>query len=449
MSTTPAPIFTGASKYASDLQQVITRAVGIASFPLNQLNAAKTTLETQVNALSDLGNKFSALQTAISNLASVAGTGALSPTVSEPSVLSAQATAGALAGTYKIHVVDPGSPTDAISNDGLPTVTDPSSQSISTASSFTLTVGGTPVTITPSSNSLNALAQAINTSGAKVNATVVNIGPNSSPDYRLALESTDLGDISIQLNDGSSDLLNTIAHGAAAQYQVNGQPSTPISSTSDQVTVAPGLTVNLLGAGDATITVGQSNSATSSAISSFVTAYNATIDQLNQNHGQTGGALTGQSIVFSLEQSLRSVTQYTSGSGAVQSLADLGLTVDDTGKLSFNAATFDNVATANPTALATFFGSPTTSGFLQNATSALTGVEDPTNGSLQQVLSSLQTQITNTDNSINDEQARVDALQLSLTNQIAAADAAIASLESQVTLYTGLFAGFTNGSNHS
>ncbi|HVO41251.1 MAG TPA: flagellar cap protein FliD N-terminal domain-containing protein, partial [Aggregatilineales bacterium] len=188
MSTTPAPIFTGASKYASDLQQVITRAVGIASFPLNQLNAAKTTLETQVNALSDLGNKFSALQTAISNLASVAGTGALSPTVSEPSVLSAQATAGALAGTYKIHVVDPGSPTDAISNDGLPTVTDPSSQSISTASSFTLTVGGTPVTITPSSNSLNALAQAINTSGAKVNATVVNIGSNSSPDYRLALE---------------------------------------------------------------------------------------------------------------------------------------------------------------------------------------------------------------------------------------------------------------------
>src|SRR5579872_2848370 len=307
MSTTPSAIFNGSSRFASDFQQVITRAVAIASLPLNQLNTAKSSTQNEVNTLSSIGTQFSALQTAIQNLSSVAGTTALAPTVSDTSVLQASVGTGALPGTYSVHVVSTGSPTDLLSNDGLPTVTDPASQSISSASSFQLTVtgaSGSPFTIRPASNSLDALAQAINTSGAPVTATVINIGSPSAPDYRLSLETTQLGNISVQLNDGSN-LLNTISTGAQAQYQVNGQPSTPISSNSDSVTVAPGLTVHLLGAGDSTVTLGQSDSAISSAISSFVTAYNSIVDQLSPNHGSGGGPLTGQSIVFSLEQSLR------------------------------------------------------------------------------------------------------------------------------------------------
>ncbi len=448
MSTTPSPIFSGSSRFASDFQQVITRAVAIASLPLNQLNSAKSAVENEVNALSSIGTQFSALQTAIRNLNSVAGTAALAPTVSDPSVLTAQVGSGALAGTYSVHVVTPGSPTDLLSNDGLPTVTDPASQSISSASSFQLTIAGasgSPYTIKPANNSLDALAQAINASGAPVSATVVNIGSPSSPDYRLALETTQLGNISVQLNDGSSNLVNTISPGAPAQYQVNGQPSTPISSNTDTVTIAPGLTVNLLGAGDSTVTLGQSDSAISSGISSFVTAYNAIVDSLDQNHGSGGGPLTGQSIIFSLEQSLRNLTGFSGGSGAVQNLSDLGLTFNDQGKLVFDQTQFDAVASTHSNDLAAFFGSATSSGFLQSATNILTNIQDPTTGTLQQTLNSFQEQINHEDQAINAEQARVDALQTSLTNQISKADAAIAALEQQATLFTGLFAGFTNG----
>jgi len=444
MSTSSSPIFSGTSKFANDFQQVITRAVAIASFPLNDLNAAKTAAQNEVNALSSLGSQFSALQSAIKSLASVSGTGAVSPTVSDTSVLQAQVSSGALAGTYRVHVVSVGSPTDLISADTLPKVTDPGSQSISSSSSYTLTVGGSTFTINPSSNSLNALAQSINAAGGNVNATVINIGTTSTPDYRLAIESTALGNIAIQLNDGSTNLLNTISTGAPAQYQVNGQPTTPISSDTANVTIAPGLTVQLLSAGDSTITLGQSSSATSSAISSFVSAYNAVADELNQSHGAAGGALTGQSVVFGLSQSLRNLTGFTGGTGAVQNLSDLGLTFDDQGHLNFNTTQFDSVAAAHPSDVAAFFGS-TTSGFLQAATNILTGIEDPNTGTLQQTLNTIQDQITRDDRSITDEQNRIDALQQSLTNQMAVADAAIASLESQVTLFTGLFAGFTNG----
>src|SRR5579883_2455691 len=235
MSTSPTPAFSGLSTYAADFQQVITRAVAIASFPLNALNTTKTTLQDQASALGTLGSQFGAIQTAIQNLAKVAGTGAVTPTVSNNSVLTAQASNGVLPGTYNVNVISVGSPTDAISNNGLTTVTDPTTQSISSSSAFTLTVGSSTYTINPSGNSLNALAQAINASGAGVNATVVNVGSNSAPDYRLALETAKLGNIAVQLNDGSSDLLNTVSTGTQAQYQVNGQPSTPISSDSDTV----------------------------------------------------------------------------------------------------------------------------------------------------------------------------------------------------------------------
>ena len=136
--------------------------------------------------------------------------------------------------------------------------------------------------MTPSSNTLDALAQAINQSGAAVNATIVNIGGPSSPDYRLSLQSTALGNVAIQLNDGTQPLLSTIATGAAAEYQIDGQPTTPISSDTSNVTIAPGVTVDLLQTGDTTVTVAPDSIAAANALSSFATAYNAAVTELEQ-----------------------------------------------------------------------------------------------------------------------------------------------------------------------
>jgi flagellar hook-associated protein 2 len=66
------------------------------------------------------------------------------------------------------------------------------------------------------------LADAINNANAGVSATIVNLGTNSSPDYRLALTSTELGADTIQLSAGTTDLLSTVDSGTDAQYSVNG-----------------------------------------------------------------------------------------------------------------------------------------------------------------------------------------------------------------------------------
>jgi flagellar hook-associated protein 2 len=436
MSTTSTTSTPSSSQYSSDLQQVLARAVAIASLPLNQLNSQLTDLQNRSTALSSLNGKFSSLQTALQGVSNAATS--TSAQVSDSSVLTAQSTSAAQAGSYAIHIKSAGAPSSALSADGLPAVQDPSTQSITTASSLTLTVGGTPVTITPAGNTLSALADAINSSGANVSATIVNLGSPASPDYRLSLQSTKLGDITIQLNDGS-DLMGTLSAGSEAQYQVNGQPAGFISSDSSTVTIAPGVTVDLLQSGDATVTVSQSSSAQANALSSFVAAYNAAVDELGANRGQGGGALTGDSLIYTLSQSLRDMSGFTGGAGAVQNLTDLGLTFDKTGHLNFDQTVFNTVSAAHPSDVSAFLGSPTTGGFLKDATDTLNGLEDPNTGVIETTMNSAQTAIDNQNQKISDEQDRIDALTTSLTAKIDAADALIASLEQQATYFTTLF----------
>ncbi len=436
MSSSAIPTFNGTSTYANTLQQALTRAVSIASLPLTAMQTNLTTLQGQSTELGTIDTDFASVQNAIQNLDGASSSN--SAVASDPTVLQANADSTALAGTYTVNVLDPGSQTTTVSANGLPTVQDPSSTSITSSSALTLTVNGTSYSIAPASNNLEALVDAINSSGANVSATILNEGSPLAPDYRLSIQSTALGPVAIGLSDGTP-LLTTLSTGSVAQYQVNGQPTTPISSDSRNVTISPGVTVNLLQAGTSTVTVARSDSTVASALTSLVSAYNTAVDDLAQNRGQAGGALTGDSLVSTLSQQLRDLMGYTGGSGAVQNITDLGLTFDATGHLSFDQTTFNSVAAADPSDLANFLGSASSGGFLQSATNILTGLEDPTDGSIVTALNSVNDQITTQNQRISDEQDQINQLQTNLTTQMSDADAAIATLQSQLTYFTSLF----------
>jgi flagellar hook-associated protein 2 len=437
MSTTSS-IFAGTSRYSTDFQQVVDRAVSIASLGLMQMESDKTALSDDSTALSSLGTKFSALGSAVAGLETATGGGSYVLSNSDGAVVMANLSSGALAGVYEIEVISAGSYTSAMSADGLASVADPSAENISAAASFTLTVDGEEYTIEPEANTLSALAEAINQSDAEVEATIVNIGPPEAPDYRLSLWSTKLGAVSVQLNDGSQDLLTTIAAGTLATYKVNGQPSSPISTDTRTVTVSPGLTVTLLKAGTAELTVSRSASGISSALGSFVSAYNAALDELDLHRGEEAGALAGNSLLFTLSDTMRAVAGYSGTSGGISSLADLGLSFDDQGKLSLDTAAFASAA-EDFQALLDFLGTSTTDGFLKYATDALAALNDDTDGLIQAEIDSVADQIRAQDDKIAAEQDRIDLMEENLLAQMAAADALIASLEQQVLYFTGLF----------
>jgi flagellar hook-associated protein 2 len=290
---------------------------------------------------------------------------------------------------------------------------------------------------------------AINNSGDGVQATIVNVGSTSSPDYRLAVTSDNLAPDSIQLTDTTgTDLLGTLSTGSNTQYTVNGQSNVIYSNTND-VTLSPGLTVQLYQqtASPVTITVSQTYSGLQSALSNLSSAYNSAVSALAADRGQNGGALTGDQIIYQLSEMLQSIATYANGGGSVNSLSDLGLTLSQSGQMSFDSSTFNGAET---NAIQQFLGSTSTSGFLQTANSDLLSMTAPVTGLLQSQDNNLQTQIGSDNAQIAQQQTIISDLQTNLTQQLSAADAAIATLQAQTSYFQQLFtATYGNGTNSS
>lgn len=447
---TAPPAFNGVSKFASSLQQVLSRAVGIASLPLDSLEAGLTTLNDKQSAVQGLDAAFLTLQQSVTSLQSALSSSLLNSSLSNAGVVTANVQSGASAGTYTIEVLNLGAYSNALSVAGASPVTDPTASGIGAAGNLTLSVGGANTVITPQSGSLQNLASAINQqAGGAVQASVVNVGSTSSPDYRLSLVSANLGSTAIDLKDSNgADLISSSTLGSQASYKVDG--SSPVNSSSRSLTLAPGLTVNLVGQSatgqPTTITVANSPTGLAAAFNSFANSYNAAVDAVSQFHGQNGGVLEGDSLIQTLSNVLSQLGSYNNGSpeGA---LANFGIAVDQTGHLSVDSAAFTNAANANFPALLSIIGNSSTGGFLPTATNLLSGLEDASSGLIKSEETDLQTQITDQQNKIADEQSRVNDLQTSLTAQISRADVAIASLESQVSYVTGLFAQYTGATN--
>jgi flagellar hook-associated protein 2 len=436
-SVTPVSGFSGTSKYSQDLQNAVNRAIAIASLPLQQLQADQNKVNNKLSAAQSLQNVAAGVNIALQALSSATGN-TLSTSVSSPSVIQATASANALPGTYTVQVTNAGSSSTAMGTSTLPKVTDPATQNISNSSTFTLTVGTSTFTLPPGVTSLNGLAAAINGSGAGVQATIINVGGPGQPDYRLAVQATSLGAVSLQLNDGSANLLSTLTTGANATYTVNGQPPSGISTNSATVTIAPGLTATLESVGSATIQVSTSTVNISSALSGFVTAYNSAVAELNKSRGQNAGALSGDSIILAVAQSLRQMMNYGASSGSVQSLTDLGITFAKDGTLNFDSTVLNNIPAAKFKDVLSFLGSPSAGGFLQTASNTLNAVVDPINGVITSDINGLNQIASNDAKRMQDEQARLNVLQANLTQRMAAQDALIASLEQQMNFITQL-----------
>lgn len=429
----PQTTTTGTSSFASDLQASVNRAIEIAALPMESLQQDQSTISGETSELSTLSGLFNALQT---SLTGISAESALQATVGDQSVVSASVTGSPLAGTYTVQVLSPGSSSSANSNSATP-VTDPTSQDISASTSFTLTVGTSTYTVT--ADNLNDLAAAINSSGAPVQAVVVNLGSPEAPNYQLSLQSTSLGDVALQLNDGTTNLLGALNAGTDASYTVNGQPTGGISTDSSTVTIAPGLNVTLEAEGATTVTVSSSLSSVSSELSSFVTAYNAAVAEVQKNTGQNGGALVGDSSVLDMQQALEQMIAYSGGSGSITSLAQLGVEFTQEGTLTFDPTAITGLSQSQVSDALTFLGDPNTSGFLQYANNTLDSITDPTTGVITTETQSLQNQNTQDQTEITNDQAQLSLLQTNLSAQMAQANALIATLQNQNTFLEGLF----------
>ena len=412
---------------------MITRAVGIASLPITQLQNDLTGLQSQSTALTGMGTKFAALQSAVEGIQSAMGGASYQATVSDPAKLSVALGDGAMEGIYAVNVVNAGAYATSMTTgawDGTGTH----------AYELTLDGGAHKYGITTTDNNITGVAAAINAQYSdKVRAIVVNVGSSSAPDYRLSLQAVQLGAVTPDVLDNGSALPAQYTAGAQAQYIVNNSGTT-VSSSSRSVSIAQGVTVNLLSAsgGNVNITVTRSTTALSEALSQFATAYNAAVDEVDKQHGTAAGALSGQTVVAGLSQSLSDIATYSSG-GGIGGLADLGVTLDTTGHMTFSPFALMAADLSNSAGVASFLGSVRGGGFLKSATGSLSRVEDPVLGSIAAAESDVKNRITDTNTRIDTKQGQVDQLQQRLLEQMSAADALIAAMEQQYTYISSMF----------
>jgi flagellar hook-associated protein 2 len=230
-STGSTDYFAGLSTYSQQLQEVIGRAVSIASLPIDILTSQQTTLNNQATELTTLDTDFTAIQTAIQNISSALGGSGMNSDVSDPSVASATLGDGALQGSYSVNVSNIGTYATSLTSGTWVDAAEPSSGN----TSYNLVVGGNTYSFTPSDNSAATVAATINSQyGNLVQATAVNVGSAASPDYRISLQSNNLGptDLDIQAQSGANlQTAQTATTGYATSLSANTWDSSGSAST--------------------------------------------------------------------------------------------------------------------------------------------------------------------------------------------------------------------------
>jgi flagellar hook-associated protein 2 len=149
-----------------------------------------------------------------------------------------------------------------------------------------------------------------------------------------------------------------------AQITIDGQtvtrPSNAISDAIDGVTIEL-LSVTPEGEGPIHLTLSPDHSGAGDAINKFVEGFNGLVDVLQQvarYDAETGqaGSLFGDSAIRNVEFQLRGLLgSRLSDASSLQSLADIGIKTDDSGKLSVDSAVLDRAIQDDVDAVAALF----------------------------------------------------------------------------------------------
>jgi flagellar hook-associated protein 2 len=276
-------------------------------------------------------------------------------------------------------------------------------------------------------NNLEGLRDAINASGAAVTAEISGAGP-----YRLRLTSGDGEAVELRetAGDAATNILTNAHQGANAVFKLDGLQV--VKSDNVVGDVVDGLTFTILSTttdGESVnITLSSNRASVASALGALVTAYNDAAALVNAQIGESAGLLSGDFIVRETQASLRALTTYT-GSGAIKSLAELGIELDDQGVMSFDSSIFYSLSNADLDAVFDFFGSSTTG--LANVAGRLDAISNPVTGLIRLQQDRYDEADARMQSQVDALTERINLMQTALSQKLALADTLLATLEAQ------------------
>ena len=204
------------------------------------------------------------------------------------------------------------------------------------------------------------------------------------------------------------------------------------------------MTFNILAKSTSPVTLSLATDPTqlSTDLQNFVTQYNALETAVAAQTGPSAGPLGGYTVLEQIQDAMRQMTSYTTSTGTVQSLADLGVQFsDETGQLSFDQTTFDALSSTQISDGLKFIGSAT-NGF-GAFSSTFTQFSDPVTGLIQSEETGLKQTDTDLQTQINALNTQISTMQTNLTAQLEAADAQQYELQNQQTTLTASLQGLS------
>ena len=353
----------------------------------------ESTYQAEISAYGFIKSALSDFQTSVSALTDANTYQSKSVSISDYTKLGGSATSGSANGTYDITVsslaakqslATQGSFSSSSATVGTGTLTISTGTTVydsgtDTYTSFTQKSGSSDVTITidSSNNTLAGIRDAINASSAGVTAAIVYTGSayeltisagstGAQNSIAITVDDDDAGDTDtsglsrLAFNSAATNLIQSQA-AVDASLTINGLAITSDSNTVDDALENVSITLKETFSDPETITVSDDRSKISSAVSSFVDAYNELIDVIDQQtsydpDSQRASTLTADGTVRTIQGQLRSeLNQKIFNSNSdLEYLAQIGVTTDaTTGKFKLDSAVLDAAIDDDPLDVAT------------------------------------------------------------------------------------------------
>jgi flagellar hook-associated protein 2 len=427
---------------ATTVTQILASEKAIETPWNNQLTA----LTAQDTVLSSLGTDLSVLSTSLQALTDFQGVFAAKlGSSSNTNVLSlTSASATAVAASHTITISQ------------LAQTSSSASTAVSAANntlSGTLTIQGQTFNVdsADNNNTLSSLSAAINAADIGVTASVITDSSGS----RLSIVSGTSGaagqlTISASLTDASSNPVTFPGTsgqvGQDAKLTVDGVSVTNPSNT--VTTVIPGITFQLLALSTAPVQVQITDDTTSigTAISSFLSAYNKVIGDINTQEGKDSSGnpepLMGSPVLAQLQGALTGSLFTGAASGSIKNITQLGISMNNDGTLVLNADTLNSALNSHLADVTGFLQNSGSFGQTMSTTLNNLGTQAP-NGSIYLVQQQNAAQETALNTDISNEDALLSAQQTQLTNELNTANQILQSIPSQLNQINEIYSAIT------
>ncbi|HLQ75872.1 MAG TPA: flagellar filament capping protein FliD [Terriglobia bacterium] len=424
-----------------DFGSIIDATINAESSPLNALKQQQTDIKNRDSALSTLSGGISTMETQAAAMISSSLFTTVTANSSNTGVGSASVGSDAISGNYTLHVDKLAKSQVTASTNGYATRDD----IVADGGSISFTIDGattTSIDIT-AGTSLTNLRNLINAQNSGVVATIVNTG-NSN---KLVISSRTSGEAhGFTINNTLTNSTGTALAYTAGQSPTTGNSQNAqdavftlngIGFTSDTNTTTdaiPGLALKLSGTGDSEISVAPDYGSIETSVKAFITTYNqlrqfATLQNNVSSTTGTRGPLANDSVLRQTLGDLRDVLLTPNDNGGrYKYLADIGVTVDQTGNLQIDEKAYTDAVNANPGDVQKLMqGSGSLKGVFGRMKDQLQNL-DGTAGLIKTTRESVSKTLKNVGEKITAAQLRLDMRKRELQKIFAAADQAISKL---------------------